>query len=273
MGMWKWAESLPELLLHHPSPDSWVLCVLGCDPLHAGVGWTHGITQQWQSYHVCGQDFKGRDKTCLHKGQVELGSSYLRHRPWLMWWRERVRGEASEGMGKTKIWAAFQHLRSPAAVGMNGKGSTVLEGVGASVNRVDSECWNQASSICQEARKRRHSQGGPRTLVYCHQVLSLKQTDASRSICSNYFRLGCWRKHVTEFHLLERQRMPLTFPSRACPLHTENADHIHWMKNPKECTVGWRQFRAILWALAHLSCQLGSHLLCQDPVRLPGALY
>lgn len=47
--------------------------------------------------------------------------------------------EASKGMGKTKIWEAFQHLRSPAAVGMNGKGSTVVEGGGASVNRVDSE--------------------------------------------------------------------------------------------------------------------------------------
>lgn len=85
--------------------------------------------------------------------------------------------EASEGMGKTKIWAAFQHLRSPAAVGMNGKGSTVVEGGVASVNRVDSEWWNQASSL-QEAKKRRHSQGGPRTLVYCHQeVLSLQCQD------------------------------------------------------------------------------------------------
>lgn len=138
--------------------------------------WCRMNPRQWQLYHVCGQDFKGRDKTCLHKGQVELGSSYLRRRPWLMWWRKRVREEASEGMGKTKIWAAFQYLWSPAAVGMNGKGSTVSEG-GASVNRVDSECWNQASSICQEAKKRRHSQGGPRTLVYCHQVLSLKHQD------------------------------------------------------------------------------------------------
>lgn len=92
-----------------------------------------------------------------------------------------VKGESERGglrgHGQDQDMGSLPTLTKPCCSRDERKGLHVVEGVGASVNRVDSECWNQASSICQEARKRRHSQGGPRTLIYCHQVLSLQHQD------------------------------------------------------------------------------------------------
>lgn len=92
-----------------------------------------------------------------------------------------VKGESGrgglQGHGQDQDMGGLPTLTKPCCSGDEWKGLHCGGRGGASVNRVDSEWWNQASSL-QEAKKRRHSQGGPRTLVYCHQeVLSLQRQD------------------------------------------------------------------------------------------------
>lgn len=108
-------------------PDSWGLCMLGCDPLHADVGWTHSITQHCTALTVlvCGQHFKGRDKTCVESAQGPGGTGvqfYLRHRPWLI----VVKGESGRGglrgHGQDQDMGGLSTLTKPCCSGDERKG-------------------------------------------------------------------------------------------------------------------------------------------------------